>query len=253
MLQKQPADRAPASFTGFRKDLADYLASSDYLSAFLRDSLQRGQGLLDEALAVSGSEELDRLQRRITTLDAECARVTAEQQRLQQVQRFDWAPAFARGVREIDAELERCARDSGAKLLRTLGASIDTWFLSSHSLDWLVAGQWTPLVSDYRDEVLRAGKRALEQAPSQPSAGLDLPQGVGDLLHRFGIDLRSVRQQALASLGAPAWKGRATVPIDPDQIPIKRGMLDVVAFRSVDKVRHRLVGDKHKHVQKIPP
>ncbi|MBL8729835.1 MAG: dynamin family protein [Planctomycetes bacterium] len=252
VLQKQPADRAPASFTGFRKDLADYLASSDYLSAFLRDSLQRGQGLLDEALAVSGSEELDRLQRRITTLDAECARVTAEQQRLQQVQRFDWAPAFARGVREIDAELERCARDSGAKLLRTLGASIDTWFLSSHSLDWLVQGQWNPLVRDYRDDVLGAGRRTFEQQLGLGDRGVDAPEEVWDLLERAGIDLRHLKERALAGLGAVQWPNDGNVPVDVAAIPLKKGLLDLVAFRSLDKVRERVFGPAERPDAKIP-
>ncbi|MBK8101290.1 MAG: dynamin family protein [Planctomycetes bacterium] len=251
-LQKEPLDKQPQSFQRFQKDLTDYLGSHEYLAAFLRDSLQRANLLLGEVSSTCTASDIRTLQAQLADLRERHQFVTAEQRRLALALQFDWLPTAQKLHKALDDEIERTARDTGQKLLRTLGASIDTWFLSSHSLDWLVAGQWTPLVSDYRDEVLRAGKRALEQAQGQPSAGLDLPDGVGDLLHRFGIDLRNVRQQALAALGGPAWKGKATVPIDPDQIPIKRGMLDVVAFRSVDKVRHRLFGDKPRPDQKIP-
>jgi hypothetical protein len=252
VLQKLPPDRAPASFTAFQKDLADYLASSDYLSAFLRDSLQRGQGLLAETITAASSDDCERLQQRIDALDGERARVDAERTRLQKVQQHDWSRAFTRGQREIEAEVDRCARDSGAKLLRTLGASIDTWFLSSHSLDWLVQGQWSPLVRDYREDVLAAGRRAFEQQLGQADAGIDAPDEVWDLLQRADIDLRHLKTQALAGLGAVLWPTEDSVPVDVAAIPIKKGMLDLVAFRSLDKVRERVFGAADKPDAKIP-
>ncbi len=252
VLQKQPADRAPAGFQSFRKDLTDYLASSDYLAAFLRDSLQRGQGLLGETIDAAGSDDYDRLQRRIGELDAERTRVDGELTRLRRVQQHDWSKAWQRGQREVESELDRCARDSGAKLLRTLGASIDTWFLSSHSLEWLVQGQWNPLVRDYREDVLTAGRRTFEQQLGQADAGIDAPDEVWDLLQRADIDLRSLKTRALAGLGAVVWPNEGSVPVDVMSIPIKKGMLDLVAFRSLDRVRERLFGAASKPDAKIP-
>lgn len=251
-LQKQPADRVPPGFAAFRKDLAEYLASSEYLAAFLRDSLQRGQALLGEALAATTADDVDRLHGRITALDGERERVVREQQLLARAQQHDWAAAFARGVREIDAELERCARDSGAKLLRTLGASIDTWFLSSHSLDWLVQGQWNPLVRDYREDVLSAGRRAFEQQLGQSDRGIDAPEELWDLLERAGVDLRYLKERSLAGLGAVSWPNDGNVPVDVTAIPLKKGMLDRVAFRSLDKVRERVFGPVDHPDTKIP-
>jgi energy-coupling factor transporter ATP-binding protein EcfA2 len=252
VLQKQPADRAPAGFQSFRKDLADYLASSDYLSAFLRDSLQRGQCLLGEAVEATVGDDVERLDQRITALDGEQARLDAELARLQKVQKHDWSRAFTRGQREVEAEIDRCARDSGAKLLRTLGASIDTWFLSSHSLEWLVQGQWNPLVRDYREDVLAAGRRAFEQQLGQADAGIDAPDEAWDLLQRADIDLRDLKTRALAGLGAVVWPNEGSVPVDVAAIPIKKGMLDLCTFRSLDKVRERLFGPAGKPDTKIP-
>jgi energy-coupling factor transporter ATP-binding protein EcfA2 len=252
VLQKQPADRTPAGFTSFRQDLGDYLASADYLTAFLRDSLQRGQGLLAEATAAATGEQAARLHERIAATERERASVAQELARWQRAQQFDWGAAFARSQREIEAELDRCARDSGAKLLRTLGASIDTWFLSSHSLDWLVQGQWNPLVRDYREDVLGAGRRAVAQQLEKPDAGTDAPDEVWELLRRAGIDMRTTKARALAELGAVAWPSTGSVPVDVAAIPIKKGLLDLVAFRALDRVRERLFGPAARPDRKIP-
>ena len=251
VLQKQP-NEAPAGFRAFRQDLSDYLASNEYLAAFLRDSLQRAESLLGEVLQHLGGNEVQRLVQRLHEVDEQLAWLAAEQKRVQLALQLDWTSAFARGTRELDAEVERFARDAGAKLLRTLGASIDTWFLSSHSLEWLTVGQWTPLVRDHREEVLAAARRTFEQTTSQVDAGLDLPDGIPELVRRAGIDLRQLKAHALASLGAVAWPGSTTVPVDLAALPIKKSMLDVVSFRSLDRVRERLFGPASKPDVKIP-
>lgn len=251
-LQKGQPEQTPAGFRAFRQDLSDYLASSDYLAAFLRDSLQRAQTLLGEATQHLAGSDMQRLRQLVGDVDEQLAWLTGEQNRVQQALQYDWAPAFARGLRDIDAEVERHARDAGAKLLRTLGASIDTWFLSSHSLEWLIQGQWTPLVRDYRDEVFAAGRRTFEQMLGQNDAGLELPAGVPDLVRRAGIDLRQTLGQTLGKLGAVGWPTRTTVPVEVGQIPLKRNVLDVVSFRSLDKVRDRVFGPAGKPEVKIP-
>jgi GTPase Era involved in 16S rRNA processing len=251
-LQKADPQQAPTGFRAFRKDLADYLASSDYLAAFLRDSLQRAQQLLAEVLQHLHGAEVQRLRQQVADLDEQLAWNAAEQSRVQQAVQYDWTPAFAKGLRDIDAEVERTARDAGAKLLRTLGASIDTWFLSSHSLEWLIQGQWTPLVRDYRDEVLAAGRRTFEQMVGQVDAGLDLPAGVPDLLRRAGIDVRQTLAQSLAKVGPVAWPKQTAVPVDVAAIPLKRGVMDMVAFRSLERVRDRIFGPATKPDVKIP-
>lgn len=251
-LQKADPQLAPAGFRAFRQDLADYLASNDYLAAFLRDSLQRGRSLLAEATQQLDGPEVRRLLAALAEVEERLAWTEAEQQRVQQALRFDWGPSFARGLRDIDAEIERCARDAGAKLLRTLGASIDTWFLSSHSLDWLMSGQWAPLVRDHREEVFAAGRRAFDAMVGQADAGLDLPDGIPELLRRGGIDLRQVLAQAVAGLGRVQWPKGTMVQVDLAQLPLKRSVVDVVAFRSLAAVRTRVLGPADKPDMKIP-
>ena len=251
-LSKADPLKAPAGFRAFEKDLSDYLASSEYLSSFLRDSLQRAEALLGEMQAHFDHEDARRLENRLHELDEDCAWLRNEQNKVEQALTLDWTESFARSHRNVVAEVERSARDHGGKLLRTLGASIDTWFLSSQSLEWLVQGQWSPLVKDYREACLDAANKAFAQATAQPDAGLDLPDGITELARRSGIDLRDLRTAALDSIGSVQWPKRAVVPVDVHAIPVRKGVLDRISFRSLDKVRLRLFGPAERPDVKVP-
>lgn len=246
------ASATPTGFDAFEKDLTAYLASNEYLAAFLRDSLQRADGLLGEMQAHFEDEDARELELRLAELAAECEWLRIEMQRVEHVLGIDWEATFARSRRDIDAEVERAARDRGAKLLRTLGASIDTWFLSSQSLEWLVCGQWSPLVRDYRDAVMEAGQKAFDQASAQIDAGLELPDGVSDLVRRAGVDLRDLRAETLNELGRVQWSKEATVPVDVRSIPVRKSFVDRLTFRTTDKVRLRLFGEPTKPDVKLP-
>ncbi|MCR9247218.1 MAG: dynamin family protein [bacterium] len=252
VLQQRSPSSQPEGFRAFRQDLSDYLASQQYVAAFLRDSLQRGLGLLGELSTLANHDRVRELEDAIREADDQLEFVEREERSIRTALELDWSEAFRVSLGEIESELERAARDHGAKLLRTLGASIDTWFLSSHSLEWLVDGQWSPLVRDYRDDVMAAGFRAFEQQQQQIDRGLKMPDGLPELASRAGLELRDLRKQALESLGAVVWQGSTSVPVAVDGIPIKKGMLDLVTFRSVDRIRHQMFGSPDKPDRKIP-
>jgi len=252
VLQKRSPANQPEGFREFRKDLSSYLASQQYVAAFLHDSLQRGLSLLDEAANHGNGDEAGRLRGAVAEIDDRLEFLRAEQQRVAGARQLDWTEAFASNLRELETEVERAARDHGAKLLRTLGASIDTWFLSSHSLEWLTGGQWTPLVHDYRTDVLTAARRAFDQQQQQFDAGLDLPVGIPELMRRAGIDLATIRDEALESLGPVQWEGSASVPVEVRAIPIRRGIFDYVTFRSLGRVRIHLFGGLDTPDRKVP-
>ena len=239
-------------FREFEKDLGDYLASSEYMTAFLRDSLQRAETLLDEVRAHIGDDDTRQLEHQLEQVHERRAWLQQEKKRVEAALQIDWSNAFERGRRDVAAETERAARDHGAKLLRTLGASIDTWFLSSQSLQWLVQDQWSPLARDYREAVREAARKAFAQSIGQTDAGLDLPDGIADLADRAGVDLRDLMVESINGLGKVRWPDQAVVPVDVRQIPIKKGVVDRLAFRSPDKVRERLFGSFERPDNKLP-
>jgi hypothetical protein len=108
------------------------------------------------------------------------------------------------------------------------------------------------MLHDYRLDVERAGRRAVEQPLQGAGAGLDLPDEIAELCRRHGVDLFAVRQAALAGLGTLPADPSLRVPVDVAAVPVRRGVLDLVALRSSAKVRQRLLGDPARPDTKVP-
>ena len=72
--------------------------------------------------------------------------------------------------------------------------------------------------------------------------GLHLDPDLSAFLRGIDIDVAELRQAAIAELGTKPKPVGAKFPLDIEQIPLRRGVLDVVSFRSMDKVRERLFG-----------
>ncbi len=241
----------PTDFAAFHGELGTFLGSDEYLAAFRRDSLRRADRLTGELAAALDAGPLRQLHQRIDELQQQLEFAQAELDLLRRAAARDFGPAFGRCERVLAEELERTARDAGHKLLRAMGASIDTWFLSGHSLHWLLHDHWQPLLADYRAEVASAALRTIEQGCGQPDVGLDLPGAVSDLCERRDLDLRRLRREAITRLGPPP-NGTVPQPVAVDTIPLKKGLFDLVAFRSLEAVRRRLFGPRECPDIKIP-
>lgn len=241
-LRQAPGEPIPADFAAFQGDLTTFLGSAEYLAAFLRDALQRARTLLTEAGLRLAGDDVQRLRRQLADDDERLAFLAAEERRAAAAVAADLAPAFRPLAEAAARAAERSARDAGAKLLRGLGAAIDTWFLSGHSLQWLHREQWQPLVRDFRAEAAADARRAVEAACAGADGGLALPSGIPELLARAGVDLRALLAHALDRLGPVAWPDDADVPVDPATIPVRRTVVDLLAFRSAGRVRERLFG-----------
>ena len=238
LLEKSTAD---TDFGAFQTDLHEYLASTDYLLAFLSDSLRRAQHLLSECEELSTGEFVADLRADAEDVEARRQVVSDELQQLTDCRKLDWAPAFDKFAEELTADLERTSRDRGAKVARDMSAAIETWMLSSHSLRWLLGTVWDPLVEDYVVAVRTAARRCCDQSAYKTDAGLVYGEEFRHFLDSLGIDLRQLRMQAFAELDAEDDE-IPEIPLDIDQIPIRRGVFDLLTFRSADKVRDRLFG-----------
>ena len=73
-----------------------------------------------------------------------------------------------------------------------------------------------------------------------------------ELVRRAGVELRQLKSHALSKAGAVGWPARTSVPVEVAAIPIKKSVLDVVSFRSLERVRERLFGAPDKPDVKIP-
>jgi hypothetical protein len=133
-----------------------------------------------------------------------------------------------------------------------MSAAIETWFLSSHSLHWLLSTVWEPLIADYHRALDDAARRCLDQSLAQTDAGLAIPDNVAYFLRAIAIDVTAVRRAAVAKLDDQGPPVPPPIPLDTDQIPVRRGVLDVLTLRNETKVRDRLFGPTEAPDVKIP-
>ncbi|MEM7199068.1 MAG: dynamin family protein [Planctomycetota bacterium] len=246
----KPGDE-PEGFARFRDDLHSYLHSTDYLFAFLRDSLHRAHRMLEETERLADGDDAALMRQAVEDVEK---RRTAVQEELDGIAEFaerDWRPAFANINTELTEVVQRVARDSGTRVANAMGAALDHWFLSSHSLDALINNDWQPLVNDHARAVSDAARRWAEQTVTQSGGGLEVDAETQDFLHQLGIDVRQLRQQALQALDENDDPPPA-VPIDPGDIPVRRGVVDLMAMRSEGAIRHRVFGPDDRPEHKIP-
>ena len=236
------AKPGPSGFARFQGELNSYLASTDYLLAFLTDSMHRAQHLIEEAEQLGKSPFAEQLREDIHALDQRHANSTADLKLLLDCRARDWASAFEPFAEEVTQTLTRVSRDLGARVTRDMSASIETWFLSSHSLQWLLTTVWGPLIADFHNALDDAARRCLEQSVFHRNAGIALDQDTAQFMRNIGVDARELRQAAITALADRPRPVGARFPLEIDQIPLRRGVFDVVAFRSTNKVRERLFG-----------
>ena len=113
-----PADPGPiedADFRAFLVELTDYLNSSDYLNAFLEDSLRYGRTLLGEIHALTRHPQVKDVGAQVNSLRLEIERERILHEALAVTCRHDWAALFG--------ELEEEFRDTLARRVDSTGFS----------------------------------------------------------------------------------------------------------------------------------
>jgi hypothetical protein len=111
---------------------------------------------------------------------------------------------------------------------------------------------WEPLVADYHRALDDAARRCLEQSLVQTDAGLAVPENVSYFLRAIDVDVAAVRRAAIARLDDQGPPAPPPIPLDIDEIPVRRGLLDVLTLRNETKVRDRLFGPTEAPDVKIP-
>src|SRR5262249_35773011 len=108
-----PADEPADDFSRFLTDLTQYLNSTDYLVAFLGDSLRQVRGIIDELAALSSAEPVVAIARQADALESERASRVARAAALARLAAFAWDGALV-GVRD-DIERITVERSGAAR------------------------------------------------------------------------------------------------------------------------------------------
>jgi hypothetical protein len=240
-----------ASFDAFRTDLTDYLNSTDYLVAFLGDSLRHASSLLEETRRLCSHPTVFALARKSAALEAEKVNSERALTALEHLSAFEWAGAFSELQEELGATIHEREREIGDKASDKLEDYLTRWFDSDASLVQLIDKQWIPTLASYQEELADDVSEALETHVKDGHAGVRLPVSIAQDLVLAGIDLGDIGRESMERVDRSVVLPKPEAPLRAEQIPVKKRFWDWVLFRSSASVCKRTFGAK-KPTTSIP-
>ncbi|MEZ5979120.1 MAG: GTPase domain-containing protein [Planctomycetota bacterium] len=244
---------APAvDFRSFLQDLTDYLNSTDYLVAFLGDSLRHGGALVDEARGLCKHEGLRRLADDAERLKRERTRLVAELDATNKLLETDWKACFAPlADRVVDAS-EAEAASLRRTALKGVRGAVDGWMATDDSLKTLLDEGVAQVLAGYQRDFAAACETKLRSSVEGPFGGASIPDTTARELERAGIDLARFSPEGLLTILPREYTEQVALRIDVEAMPVRKTMLDWVLFRSRAGIRRRLVGNASNPANAIP-
>jgi len=243
--------RGEANFDAFLGDLTGYLNSTDYLVAFLGDSLRRADSLMCETLKVLDHNSVNELRIRVDELDGARQDLQRRRQSAQRLLDYDWRAAFSGLESKLAPAIQARTQEICAEAERRLDRAVDSWFANDSSLQALIDEQLLPTLRAFQVEVGTYIRKALDEEVLSGSAGILLPSDVSADMYAAEIDLSAIGQGALARISDTIQHRDIPSPVHSSQIPVRRTFWDWCLFRGLAKIRTRLMGEANHPVQRI--
>ena len=241
-----------ANFDAFLGDLTEYLNSTDYLIAFLGDSLRRARTLLDDTDRLLSDEQITVLRNEAESLDSERQDTQRRRQAVQRLLDHPWRQAFL----DLDEKLAPTVRDRSRRAAedteRAIDQTIDRWFGSDASLQTLVDDELVPALRRHQEALVEFVSTTLGEEVTAGTAGILLPTDVSADLYAAGVDLNDIGKQCLGALDGDTAVRPIARPLGITQIPIRRRLIDWLFLRSTGRMRTRLFGDDENPSLRIP-
>ena len=253
-LAHDEAERAHGqdNFDVLLGDLTDYLNSSEYLRAFLNDSLRRAGSLLDDLDELTNHEAVAQLSSEADALDKARLETIARREAVARLAAVDWTEQSKPLHRFLATQASQQADDVRRITGHALVGAIETWLENDASLAALRDNEIEPLLNSCRTQFIHFLRGEMTQ---------QLP-GMRDAISVTDSILRdaSVLDIDLGALGRAAMEGASPgatlVPVKSnlsgEQIPVRRGFWDWLLMRSKTSVRRRLFGPAGDPSRRIP-
>lgn len=250
----QPTDAGegvPEDFRTFLGDLTDYLNSTDYLVAFLGDSLRHGTALVDEARGLCNHAGLKRLADDANRLKAERARLVDELAMLEKLIEADWQAAFEPLAVHLSDQVDAEAASLQRASKKSLRSSIDAWMQTDDSLKGLLDDELAPILGGFQGELATVIEARLKDAVKNATAGAELGPDLERGLKRLNIELGTFAPEGLVGILPRTYVEPTQLRIDVEALPVKKSFLDWILFRSRAAIRRRVLGNASNPTRSI--
>jgi GTPase SAR1 family protein len=250
--EESETSRGQANFDAFLEDLTEYLNSTDYLVAFLGDSLRRARTLLAETIDTLDHDSVEELRTRADSLDN--ARQDAQRRRhaVQRLIDYNWRGAFDELDEKLAPSIREQAQAASADTEAQLDAVLDRWFGSDASLQALVQEELIPHLRTYQENLATFVGQALQEEVGAGTAGILLPTDVTADLYSAEVDLTAVGRESLERINPSLLRRDIPVPLHSSQVPVRRSVWDWLMLRGQHKVREKLFGVPGNPALRIP-
>ncbi len=244
--------RGQANFEAFLQDLTDYLNSTDYLVAFLGDSLRRANSLLGETADLCSHPSISRLRSSVSELGREREDALRRHAAAARLADIDWTPIFGELFEKLSTTVREPARRVGERTTMKLDEAIDKWFLTDAALQTLVEDELTSVFLAYQQEIATLVRGELGDRVEAGRAALRVHSDTTADLEASGLDLSTIGRAALGSLDGDVLVQTVHPPLESEHVPVKKSLLDWILFRSTSLVQRRLLGPPEHPSLRIP-
>lgn len=240
-----------ADFDAFLHDLTDYLNSTDYLVAFLGDSLRHAGSLLRELRQYCGHESVLELVRQVEGLEARKESAMNLNQRLERMQNFGWDQSYVDLARHLQEFIYDEGEDIREKTWHALSGALDAWFGNDSSLKTFLDDQVSPLLASCQNELAMAAQKALRDRTMGKHAGANLPADLETDLTVTGIDMATIGRKVFDQVDIYAGVQGTAPGMKTKSIPVRKSFWDWVLFRSMTAVQKKVFGPEERPTNRI--
>lgn len=236
------AQQGRVDFEAFQQDLTDYLNSTEYLVAFLGDSLRRATCLLGEAQELAQHAqvaEIEETTAQLEELRAEAGKRLTAAQRLQGV---DWAQPFGDLAARIMPLLEERLQSRASAIDAQVQQLVEAWFRSTTSLQGLIQDELIPAFDQFQKDLAGQVTQLLRQEVLDGAAGVLLDTDLASDLAAAGVDVNAIGREVLDGMPTPVTARPGEFPFLASQLPVKRSLTDWLFLRTADRMRQHLFG-----------
>ena len=232
-----------SAFDTFLRDLTDYLNSSDYTQAFIRDSLRQGHTLCTEARAICERSEIQQLRETQDRVAEEMREIDGKLVAVDRLLQVDWDAAFKDVRAENANRIEGAARGKVSEVAKTMRDALDRWYSSSGSLKALEQEHWNRLLSEGADALAVETRARLGRLLGPTLGGAEPAAATMTDLHMIGFNLGKIARGALPGLDQREATDAYHIKFGPDDVPVRKSFADWLLFRGAATVRRRLFGE----------
>ena len=236
-------------FTG---DLTHYLNSTEYLTAFLGDSLRQADHLLTGLGDVCASEPVDELTESLTKWAAERERAQTMLASIRRLQKFPWDETLARMRDDVVRITRERAGDLRRETAEEAEGALARWYDGDASLAALVHDDLGAVLSKCRDAMIEKARDVSATVLSSDVASAMVRRDASEDLSRVHVSVADIARQLEGTVRSAAEDRSVAPEIPPRVIPVRKRLLDWLLLRGQAAVRRSVFGPDDSPTKPIP-